>query len=188
MRAITYSTSHAATAEKILDTYGLSANLREGKIPYSKLTEAQRREVKALHELENLWADISELKGAQEHYGTENPLEFVAEVMSDKDFQDFLRGRPTGERTLWQRFVDVVQRLLGMKMSPDMLGKALDLSQSFFTKPVETPGNPSFATFSHDPVSAAKQTDFVLNKAAKLGDAPLSIKQGFTKAHLYAAT
>jgi hypothetical protein len=96
--------------------------------------------------------------------------------MSNPEFQKFLKG------TLWERFVDGVKNLLQFKMPTNLLDRALSLSREAMSN--ETPQ----AKFDKGPGDAAQVTDDVVAKIARVGDIRLSIKQGFTRAQLYATT
>jgi hypothetical protein len=190
---IVHELMHAATVSRIMDAYATARELKEGRISERKLSDFQRAQQVALKELNDLWIDATfrgdeaKREGRGEwHYGLENPLEFVAEAFSNKKFQDFLRSQGP-ERTMWQRFTDAVKKLLGFRVDNTMLDVANRVIPEFMSaeRNAFADKGPSFAA---SPVEAAARTDNVLYKAAKLADAPLSIKQGFTKAHLYATT
>lgn len=58
----------------------------------------------------------AEKRGLKFH-GVSSPREFLAEVYSNKSFQEFLKTVPVEDRTLWQRIVDAVRNILGIDQS-----------------------------------------------------------------------
>lgn len=80
---------------------------------------------------------LARLPGADQ-YGLNDAHEFVAELYSNKGFQDFLKSNEVNGQSLWQRVVGAVRSMLGLKPSDTFLEKAMAASDTFFQKPDET--------------------------------------------------
>lgn len=69
------------------------------------------------------------------HYGLLNIDEFIAEAVSNRRFQDFLRSmNSTKSRTLFSDFVTAIKRLLGFEESNSMLDDVLESYERFVKK------------------------------------------------------
>lgn len=83
--------------------------------------------------LKSLYNDMA-TKIGEKFPGIANLKEFVAETFSNPEFQSFLKGQHMNNRSVWQRFMDSVKSLLGMRSGihtelTDALEHALDLSK-----------------------------------------------------------
>lgn len=78
------------------------------------------------------------LKPGHEFYGIRdnNPLEFVAEAFSNDQFQEMLKQIQVDGRSIWQRVIDAVMRLLGLPEGPrprNALDLVLSTADAIFT-------------------------------------------------------
>lgn len=83
-------------------------------------------------QLRKLLAHVQKQKGAAGFYGTKNVDEFVAEVFTNPDFQNALRGMsaPAGNslKSAWDSFVRILRGILGLPNdSLNALSQALEL-------------------------------------------------------------
>lgn len=83
-------------------------------------------------QLRKLLAHVQKQKGAKAFYGTKNVDEFVAEVFTNADFQQYLRNitAPSGStlKTAWDSFLRTLKRILGLNYdSTSALAQALEL-------------------------------------------------------------
>lgn len=184
--SIIHETIHAASVSRIDAAYAMMDAIQQGTLKRSQLTEANRRLLDAGHELLDLFQDAVERDTERKHYGSQSPYEFIAEALSNPEFQQFL-GAKTEPKSLFRRFTDWVKKLLGMPVESSKFEDVMRISEELLGKKPENVQTGE-AEFQRGPAPAAQQTDRVLQRVASLGDAPLSIKQGFTRAHLYAAT
>lgn len=78
-------------------------------------------------------------RAGNEEYGFRNVDEFVAEAFSNARFQNVLRQIKIDGRTLWQKFTDLVSRLLGIDTpaAKNMLDLVLSTSDRLFTGEVK---------------------------------------------------
>lgn len=199
VETVLHEVVHAATVPRMLDAFAKLQNIIKGVVSERSLSDFDRRQVQAARDMMDL-VDEAQDRHARERfaqgdadfdkkplfYGLENPLEFVAEALSDGQFQDWLRSQRTGAKTLWQRFVDFIKAMLGKPVDTTMLDRALTITQEFMSNQKVNPE--SAEAFSKSPILAREKTDLVLDRAVKIAEMPLSIKQGFTKAHLFVAT
>lgn len=88
-----------------------------------------------------LVGDPNAMSQAGQHYGLGNLDEFMAEAFSRKEFQEFLNEIPGSDgRTLWQKFVDIIRRILGIPAKVgSLLEDAIRASAAFIAK--ERPGS-----------------------------------------------
>jgi hypothetical protein len=174
METVLHEITHPATIRRLDEGAALLSSIRSGEVKASQLSPEQQRVVKATSDLLDVMSDAAAREGYDQHYGMKNPKEFVAEAMTNAAFQKFLRGG------LWQRFVDAVKRILNLRMPENLLDRAMQVSREFLGDAKRD----SVENFEASPVQAAEQTDRVMAKVASAADVPLSIKQGFTRAHL----
>ncbi|WP_158683560.1 PLxRFG domain-containing protein [Burkholderia sp. BE12] len=116
-------------------------------------TQSEAQMKQALRELEYVRQAALRAPGAERQYGLTDANEFVAELHSNPEFQQFLRDQGT-QKSLWQRAVDGVRRLLGMSVDDrTALEKAMQASDPFFGSPAKV------QAFDQSPAEAAKVTD-----------------------------
>lgn len=132
--------------------------------------QEEARLKKAYDELETVRTDAAKL--GQEHYGLSSPHEFVAELHSNPEFQEFLQKQKVGPTTLWERVVSAVGKLLGRDWSPTALDKAMRLSEEFFSD------RQLNERFDASPEGAAVATGAVLRKAIDLSDVRSAVDTG----------
>ncbi|WP_322037989.1 PLxRFG domain-containing protein [Burkholderia cenocepacia] len=116
-------------------------------------TQAEAQMKRALRELEYVRQSALRAPGAEHQYGLTDANEFVAELHSNPEFQQFLREQGT-QKSLWQRAVDGVRRLLGLSVDDrTALEKAMLASDAFFGDAAKV------QDFDRSPAEAAKVTD-----------------------------
>lgn len=118
---VLHEVMHAAT----YDALDLASQI--GK-PRSQL-EAQQKA--AYDGLEKVRAEALKRASANEHYGLTSVHEFVAELNTNPEFQDFLRQ--PANKSMWTKAVDFIAKLLGIpRDGRDGLEKALSFQDAFF--------------------------------------------------------
>ncbi len=98
----------------------------------SQFMQARPNDVRVIA-IKDLYNNLSD-KFVKEFPGIVNPREFVAEAFSNPKFQDFLKGQRIDNRSAFQRFVDGVKTIFGMKTNVETsvtnaLSHAIDLSK-----------------------------------------------------------
>jgi hypothetical protein len=79
-------------------------------------------------QMNRLYEQVKANGAAQGQYGLKNVGEFVAEAFTNKEFQAMLKGIKVPGGSVWERFVNMVRRVLGMSdTSTNALSKALEL-------------------------------------------------------------
>lgn len=82
--------------------------------------------------IEDIFTDFKKLDRSGQ-YGFENIYEFVAEISTNPDFIAHFKSLESGNKSLWNRFVDAVRTLLGLKKSSkyeDVLKSIIDIAES----------------------------------------------------------
>lgn len=75
--------------------------------------------------IKGLYNKVSNIDGMQKQFpGIVNVREFVAEAFSNPKFQEFLKGQTIDNRNIFQRFMDGVKTVMGIK--PGTIATALD--------------------------------------------------------------
>ncbi len=112
---------------------------------------------------------IDSLSKGEYHYGLESVHEFMAELHTDPAFQDFL-----AKKSLWQRTVEGVRRLLGLSAdSRTSLEKAMSLQGEFFGKEqyeAAQQARNDTRNFDASPKAAADVTDNLLARVIRTAD------------------
>jgi hypothetical protein len=81
---------------------------------------------RAAQQMRALFAEVQRRNPTLAGYGMKNVDEFVAEAHSNPAFQARLRAMRDGQRSLWQRFVDIMRRIIGLpEAARDLLDKVL---------------------------------------------------------------
>lgn len=125
--SILHEAVHAATVKGIQR----AIDLVNGDKPVRSQRDAALR--KAMNDLEDIREDALKAPKGNAQYGLTNIAEFVAELHSNPQFQDFLRTTPNAGKSLWSRAVDGVRRLLGLSVdNRSALERAMVASQDFF--------------------------------------------------------
>lgn len=155
---ILHEAVHAATESRLLaaEQMGTPRNQADAQLKsaYSDLESVRDAALKA--------------QGSQDQYGLTDAHEFIAELHSNPDFQQFLKDNG-GQKSLWSRAIDSVRKLLGMSVDDrNGLQKALEASQPFFSN--ERVGQDQLERFNKSPAGASDVTDKVMAGIAKLGD------------------
>jgi hypothetical protein len=133
---ILHEAIHSMTASKLPREWeGLSGQ---------KLQEAMDKFVKEnpyhpISELVRCYNETAHALGSEnaKHYGMQNLHEFIAEAMSRKEFQDKLNSIKTKSygKTIWQRVVDAVSKLLGVPINKSsMLERVLHSSAELISQ------------------------------------------------------
>lgn len=100
-------------------------------------------------------------KADQNYYGLTNVQEFVAEAMSSPDFQRFLANiEGTGNKTLWQQFVDAVGRILKSAFGIEIQGSLLEDVISLTSGIIEGKGKRVGAISFIESIKAEANTEF----------------------------
>jgi hypothetical protein len=123
------------TEHAVLHEAGHAA--QSAAIDYAASIDKPRNQAEAL--LKQGYAEVDAVrqkallaKGAADHYGLDNMHEFMAEANSNPDFQSFLRRQGT-QKSWWDRTVDAVRKLLGMKVDErTALAKSMTLNDALF--------------------------------------------------------
>jgi hypothetical protein len=127
-------------------------------------TQAEAQLRQAYRDFESIRNEALKKATPDEQYGLTNAQEFAAELMSNPEFQDFLRRQGT-QKSLWQRAVDTVRRLFGMPVDGrDALEKAMDAAGVMFDAAKND------REFNASPDGAAKAIDATLNRYVKAAD------------------
>lgn len=122
---VMHEATHAATVGRINEAIGIDRPANQ--------YQAQLKS--AFNQLESIRNTLLKIPDAIEKYGLTSPHEFVAEMYSNPEFQQFLRDAGTG-KTLWQRGIDAVRRMLGLSVDDrNALERAMSISDPFFGKP-----------------------------------------------------
>lgn len=154
---ILHEATHAATAQRI--------NQAEAIVTPRTQDEAKLKS--AYNELEQIRQAAIAAGGDQ--YGLTNAHEFVAELHSNPNFQDFLKGQGT-QKSLWSRAVDAVRKLLGLSTDDrSALDKAMTASETFFSKSQKEAAQEQ-AEFMKSPAGAGDAIDKTLARLAKQND------------------
>lgn len=85
-----------------------------------------------MHDLYNKYKELG-----TDHYGFTNIHEFTSEIASNKDFQEFIKSKETGLKNIWERFIDYVRTLLGLKKSNDVnkaIKAIIDISENSLSR------------------------------------------------------
>ena len=168
---IVHELVHAAAEAKLQRAITQQLGILEGSVDPHSLSAADMKQVRNLRDLMDIYQEARDRArtAGEDHYGLNaerNHLsEFVAEVLSNKALQDFLRT----DKSLWTRFIDFIKNTLGLKTSPDVLDKALALSKSFMSGEKPAPG-PSLNRFERSPRDAAEQTDQIVSGVSAFVD------------------
>ncbi|WP_396328494.1 PLxRFG domain-containing protein [Burkholderia anthina] len=116
-------------------------------------TQAEAQMKRALREIEQVRQAALSAPGAERQYGLTDANEFVAELHSNPEFQQFLREQGS-QKSLWQRAVDGIRRLLGLSVEDrPALERAMQASDAFFGDGAKV------QAFDRSPAEAAKVTD-----------------------------
>jgi hypothetical protein len=97
-------------------------------------TELEARQLKAYKDLEAI-RQAAQKVDVQGHYGLTDVHEFVSELYTNKQFQDFLKAANASGKSLWSRVVDAVKSMLGIKGKGDFLEQAMKASDPLFDRP-----------------------------------------------------
>jgi hypothetical protein len=151
----------------------------------------------ALTDIRSIMDAVKNKPEAADQYGLTNEHEFLAELNSNPDFQKFLKASETNGRSLWQRAVNAVRKLLNLPAkAAAYLDRAMTANEAFFKAPAEPPksdvagfplpdGSPQKVLFMKSPKDAGAVTDEQLTKlgsmAGKIG------KVDLTKINAFAA-
>lgn len=168
---ILHEATHAATGTNIDKA---EADLAAGIKPRTQLEAQQQQATKTLQGI----AAEAKARDTQGQYGFTNTKEFVAELNSNRDFQSFLKAASTNGKTLWQRTVDAVKKLLGMQTQGNYLERAMAAQGPLFEH-TQTPNEAGFPLragttmqklFNKSPKDATTVTDAQYSKLSRLGD------------------
>ena len=167
-RTILHEATHAATAHNLQRGMDLVVG---GKSPKN---QNDARLMKAYRDISQLSLEVSEaavtrkdapFQGEGFLYGLKNEHEFVAELYTNREFQNFLRSVGDGPKNLWQRATDAVRRLLGMDAKyENALDRAMRISEEFMT-----PREINMA-FDASPAGAAGASEIVLRRVIAAAD------------------
>jgi hypothetical protein len=157
---VIHEATHAATVARI--AFAKAAE----KISWMVRTVEQKAAVASLNELRDLMARIKELNPPSA-YAFKNEEEFVAEVLSNDKFQDWLSTQVSQELSLWQRVKNWWNGLFGRTTTEvdSMWEHALRLSIPYLS-------NSRFAansalTFEHSVTGAFSQVDLTVGALTK---------------------
>lgn len=154
---ILHEATHAATAQRI--------NQAEAIVTPRTQDEAKLKS--AYNELEQIRQ--AAIAAGGDEYGLTNAHEFVAELHSNPNFQDFLKAQGT-QKSLWSRAVDAVRKLLGLSTDDrGALEKAMTASETFFSKSQKEAAQEQ-AEFMKSPAGAGDAIDKTLARLAKQND------------------
>lgn len=70
--------------------------------------------------IDDIYSKYLELSEGSDSYGFTSPLEFIAEVFTNTEFQNELRDLEYSNRSLWNRIIDAVRRLFGMRKTSEI--------------------------------------------------------------------
>ena len=110
---------HAATSRALLEAekIGKPKNQREAQMKA------------AFHAIEAIRQEVIAKYPEAAEYGLKDAHEFVAELNTNADFQNLLRG----DKTLWQKVLSTIDKLLGTNLAgKDHLDEAMSLQNAFF--------------------------------------------------------
>lgn len=147
MHAFLHEAVHAAT------TGAIHNNLRTKQAMWAIMRQAKGELVR------------QGMSGAGE-YGFTNVDEFVAEAFTNARFQNVLRQIKVDARTLWDKFLDLVARLLGIDRpeARNMLDVVLSTSDRLFTGELRTLGMEQAAALNLDKDAIAKTVGNVYDR------------------------
>lgn len=139
---------HAATTQRLNAAVDKLLAIKDGKLDPKKLSATDKKQIDAARELMAVFDEAKQRadKLGESHYGLTNIEEFTAESLTDPALQRMLRGE-TGPKTLWQRLVAAIKSILGLRMSDDMLDRALTATHEFFEAPKTKTNTPEFKRF-----------------------------------------
>lgn len=166
------NTKVAIGPESYFDPNTNTVYLRDGATIYEVLHEATHAAVSHVianpsHPLTKQLADIFKaVRGSVDGaYGASNLQEFVAEIWSNQDFRNSLRGiMPNGQKqTLWSRFLNALRRWFGFPAKQDTVVDRVDrlIMEMLDAPPAVRKGEPLFAQAITQPNLAST----LLNKA-----------------------
>lgn len=165
-QTILHEATHAATAAQI-------TRAEQMGVPR---TQADARLKAAYNELEAIRTAVA--AKFPDATGLNNAHEFVAELNTNREFQQMLKDASAGQKTLWQRAVDAVKKLLGMQTQGDYLERAMAAQEPLFEH-TQAPDEAGFPLregttlqrlFNKSPKDATTETDDQYSKLGKLGD------------------
>lgn len=107
------------------------------KDPSSLVTRAE----KVFHdEITSLFQEAQKSIGENEFYGMKNVQEFIAEALTNRDFQKRLAGIKSNKKSLWQRLVDAFSKVFsaqGIDINNTLLADILSATEEFIAKSPE---------------------------------------------------
>lgn len=107
------------------------------KDPSSLVTRAE----KVFHnEITSLFQEAQKSIGENEFYGMKNVQEFIAEALTNRDFQKRLAGIKSNKKSLWHRIVDAFSKVFsaqGVDINNTLLADILSATEEFMAKSPE---------------------------------------------------
>lgn len=89
------------------------------------------------NEITNLYEEAKKFIGEDKFYGMTNVQEFIAEALTNRDFQIELATVKSNKKSLWSRLVDAFSRIFkaqGIDISNSILSDILSATEEFMTK------------------------------------------------------
>lgn len=89
------------------------------------------------NEITNLYEEAKKFIGEDKFYGMTNVQEFIAEALTNRDFQIELAAVKSNKKSLWSRLVDAFSRIFkaqGIDISNSILSDILSATEEFMTK------------------------------------------------------
>lgn len=148
---LVHEVAHAATVGRIR-----FAKAAEKKLPALRTADEQAA-VESLVALRDLMAETKK-SDTQNRYAFKSEEEFVAEVMSNEKFQEWLHQKPYDHRSLMRKFIDWLSEFFGAQpYEMNALQRAVDITKTFV-------GKSRFAaaeglSFNHSATGAMAQAD-----------------------------
>lgn len=167
-QTVLHETVHAATLQAINKV----ESVLNGKAKGTQQDVAARRayqDLEAIRQRAILEGGIDQVNGTATNatYGLTNMHEFVAELHTNPEFQQFLQDHG-GKTSLWDKAVDAVRKLLGMTaIDRDVVSRAMAASERFFdlNQQLRTLNDPTAA-----PNNLTGAADNILQRAIFEGD------------------
>lgn len=152
---VLHESTHSATVGRLDEAF---AALRR---PASTWSVTERARVAALRDLQHFMREMKK-HDTTNQYAFTNEAEFVAEVLSNENFQIWLREQQYDARNGWQKFLDWVAGILGASpyAARNALDAALSVSLPMLSDSRFDAGRGQ--TYEHSATAAAARTDAVI--------------------------